>query len=302
MTIPSRVLISDSPSAPASSTDLAIATMSVTSGLSLARTGTSGDVWRRTTCTTEPAENGSQANTWPRDSTFGHEMLTSSAAIPGSWRSRWASFWYSCTDPPAMETTVRMPRSRSHRRSLAMNSSTPGPCRPIEFSIPDGVSAIRGVGRPERALSMIDLVTTAPIAVRSRNGASSRPAAAHPEAVSTGSGIWNVPRRVDMSTRAAPGTEVVAAISAPLPRVPRACPRGLCRRRTSGRRCPGTPGPSVQERTIRVTPSDPRTGSTQVMHTPIPHAIDSSTAHWLWAPVSAATAATEASIAIGPHA
>ena len=119
-----------------------------------------------------------------------------------------------------METTVRMPRSRSQRRSLAMNSSTPGPCRPIELSIPDGVSAMRGVGRPERALSMIDLVTTAPIAVRSRNGASSRPAAAHPEAVSTGSGIWNVPRRVDMSTRAGRrATEAVAAISAPLPRV-----------------------------------------------------------------------------------
>jgi hypothetical protein len=30
---------------------------------------------------------------------------------------------------------------------------------------------------------------------------------------------------------------------------------------------------------MRVTPSSPTTGSTQVMQTPTPHAIDSSTAH-----------------------
>ena len=150
---------------------------------------------------------------------------------------------------------------------------------------------------------MIDLVTTAPIAVRSRNGASSRPAAAHPEAVSTGSGIWKVPRRVDMSTaRGARARRAVAAISAPLPRARPGCPAGTVPTSAQRTSLPRNTGPSVQERTIRVTPSDPRTGSTQVMHTPIPQAIDSSTAHWLCAPVSAATAATEASIAIGPQA
>ena len=41
MTIPSRVLISDRPSAPAETQALAIATMSVTSGDSLANTGMS---------------------------------------------------------------------------------------------------------------------------------------------------------------------------------------------------------------------------------------------------------------------
>ena len=56
----------------------------------------------------------------------------------------------------------------------------PGPCRPIELSMPLGVSAIRGVGRPERGRSCTDLVTTAPIAVRSTNGSSSRPKAEHP--------------------------------------------------------------------------------------------------------------------------
>ena len=51
----------------------------------------------------------------------------------------------------------------------------PGPCRPIELSIPLGVSAIRGVARPERALSMIDLVTTPPSCVTSKNWSSSGP-------------------------------------------------------------------------------------------------------------------------------
>jgi len=40
---------------------------------------------------------------------------------------------------------------------------------------------------------------------------------------------------------------------------------------------PRNTGPSTQDRTIRVTPSSPMTGSTQVMHTPMPQAIDSST-------------------------
>jgi hypothetical protein len=44
----------------------------------------------------------------------------------------------------------------------------PGPCRPIELSIPLGVSAIRGVGRPARGSSMTDFVTTAPILATSK--------------------------------------------------------------------------------------------------------------------------------------
>ena len=82
--------------------------------------------------------------------------------------SRCASCWYSATEPPAIETTVRIPCSRSQRRSLAMNASMPGPCSPIELSMPDGVSAILGVGRPDLACSMIDFVTTPPMACRSR--------------------------------------------------------------------------------------------------------------------------------------
>ena len=188
MTMPSSVLMSDSPSAPASTTDRATATMSVTSGDSLARTGTADWVARRTAWTTVAAATGSHAKTWPRSSTLGQEMLTSMAEMPSTARSRVASRTYSSTLPPAMDTTARAPRWRSQARSFSTNASTPGPWRPIELSMPLGVSAIRGVARPDRGLSMIDFVTTAPIAVRSTNGSSSRPAAAHPEAVSTGSG------------------------------------------------------------------------------------------------------------------
>src|SRR5947209_5231908 len=78
----------------------------------------------------------------------------------------------------------------------------PGPCRPIELSIPLGVSAMRGVGRPLRGCSWIDFVTTPPIARRSLYGASSRPAAAQPEAVNTGSSNLTPARSVDMSMSA----------------------------------------------------------------------------------------------------
>ena len=53
---------------------------------------------------------------------------------------------------------------------------------------------------------------------------------------------------------------------------------------------------------MRVVPSSPTTGSTQVMQTPMPQAMDSSTAHWLCAPYAFAIAATAASIGIGPQA
>ena len=50
-----------------------------------------------------------------------------------------------------------------------MKRSIPGPWSPMEFSIPLGVSAMRGVGRPDRGCSITLLVTTAPIAVMSKN-------------------------------------------------------------------------------------------------------------------------------------
>ena len=139
--------------------------MSVTSGDSFAKTGTLE--LRRTADTTAAADAGWQAKTWPRSSTFGQLMLTSMSATPSTSRSAWASSVYSCTELPAIDTTGRAPRSSSHGRSLARKASIPGPCRPIELSIPLAVSAIRGVGRPARGRRITDFVTTPPSVVTS---------------------------------------------------------------------------------------------------------------------------------------
>src|SRR4051795_7013719 len=111
-----------------------------------------------------------------------------------------------------MDTTARTSWSASQARSRSRKASMPGPCSPIELSIPLGVSAIRGVGRPLRGCSWIDLVTTPPIARRSLYGASSRPAAAHPEAVKTGSSKTAPARSVDMSMSAGGVTSAVVRI------------------------------------------------------------------------------------------
>ncbi len=63
MTMPSSVLMTDSPSAPASTQARAMAAMSVTSGLSLAKTGVPAAVLWRTAWTTPLAARGSQAKT-----------------------------------------------------------------------------------------------------------------------------------------------------------------------------------------------------------------------------------------------
>ena len=224
ITTPSVVLIIDSASAPAAMTAPATSTMSVTSGESLASTGTVELVLRRTALITCAEAIGSQANTRPRLSTLGQEIFTSSAAIPGSWRSRLASAEYSSTVPPAIDTTAGMPRSRNQARSLAMNASTPGPCNPMELSIPEGVSAMRGVARPDRGFIMMLLVTTPPMAVRSKKGSSSRPAAAQPLAVNTGAAKRATPSEVEIST-----------ISVPLAVVRRRCPPARCPRQPSAR-------------------------------------------------------------------
>jgi hypothetical protein len=80
--------------------------------------------------------------------------------------------------------------------SFAKNWSIPGPCSPIELSIPDGVSAMRGVALPLRGFTAIDLVTTAPNSSRSKNWLNSFPEPAHPLAVKIGEGKYRVPNFV----------------------------------------------------------------------------------------------------------
>src|SRR5579864_1837331 len=66
-----------------------------------------------------------------------------------------------------------------------MTISTPGFCRPIALSMPDGVSAMRLGSFPARGLRVVPLVTIAPRAERSTWGAS-KPYANVPEATRSG--------------------------------------------------------------------------------------------------------------------
>jgi hypothetical protein len=75
----------------------------------------------------------------------------------------------------------------------------PGPCNPIEFNMPLGVSAILGVALPARGLVMIDFVTIAPMSRKSKNCANSFPELAHPLAVKIGAGNQAFPRVVEKS-------------------------------------------------------------------------------------------------------
>ena len=89
--------------------------------------------------------------------------------MPETERNLRARVEYSSTVSPAIEMMMRAFCSTKNGTSLAKNASIPGPCKPMELSIPLGVSAIRGVARPLRALSMTDFVTTPPIVLISKN-------------------------------------------------------------------------------------------------------------------------------------
>ena len=135
----------------------------------------------------------------PRFSTLGQEIFTSSAEIPATPRSRRASEANSSAVSPAIETMMRAFCSTNQAKSFAKNASIPGPCKPIEFNIPLGVSAIRGVARPARGLVMIDFVTIAPMSRRSKNCANSLPELAQPLAVKIGVGNQALPKVVEKS-------------------------------------------------------------------------------------------------------
>ena len=199
ITIPTTVLIRARASAPASTTPRAIDDRSVTSGESLAIIGNSPPMVRRTPSITRLEASGSHAKTRPRFSTLGQEIFTSIALIPETERNLRARVEYSSTVSPAIETMILDRCSIRNGMSLAMNASIPGPCNPMELSIPLGVSAIRGVGRPVLAFIITDLVTTPPISLKSKNCDSSRPELAQPLAVKVGAGNHAFPSVVEKS-------------------------------------------------------------------------------------------------------
>ena len=148
--------------------------------------GISPPIVRRTPSITRRDASGSQANTNPRFSTFGQEIFTSRALIPATDLTLRANVAYSSTVSPAIETITLDFCSINQGTSFAKKASIPGPCKPIEFNIPEGVSAIRGVALPYLGLFITDFVTTAPISFKSKNCANSLPELAQPLAVNIG--------------------------------------------------------------------------------------------------------------------
>jgi hypothetical protein len=106
---------------------------------------------------------------------FGHEMLSSSAATPSASDSTRATSTYSSRVVPQMLTKTVTPRARSSGSFSATNRWTPMPCRPIAFSMPAGVSTMRGGGWPSRSARNRPLTATPPSDARSTTSAYSVP-------------------------------------------------------------------------------------------------------------------------------
>ena len=152
--IPKRVLISETASAPSASTAFAIATISVTLGLSLTISGLL--VAPRTAFVTAAAIWGVEPKAAPPSLTLGQEMFSSimSTAVPSSF---WAMVMQSSTVEPATLARIVTSFVRKYGSSCSIKASIPGFCRPTEFSIPEGVSAIRGGGLPSFKLRVVPL-------------------------------------------------------------------------------------------------------------------------------------------------
>ena len=106
---------------------------------------------------------------------FGQEMFSSMAATPSaSDRIRVTSTYSSIVVPHTFTMTVA-PRARSSGSFSRTKRCTPMPCRPMAFSMPAGVSTIRGGGCPARSLRKSPLTTTAPSEERSTTPAYSTP-------------------------------------------------------------------------------------------------------------------------------
>ena len=159
--------------APASTTRRAISAMSATFGVSLTMTGSV--VARTQAAVTDAATAASCPNSMPPRCAFGLLMFSSSPATPSTPSSAAAHSPYSSALLPRMLTMTgtfqRAHVGASSRRSLSM----PTFCRPIELSIPAGVSSMRCVGEPERGRSVVVLLTIAPRRLMSMSFAYSMP-------------------------------------------------------------------------------------------------------------------------------
>ena len=172
MRIALTVLMRVSPSAPPSTTACAMATISVTFGVSLTNSGLRMTAF--TAETTSFAVSGCTPNSIPPLCTLGQLMFNSIAQICGWIASFCATSTYSSREKPA--TFAIMPlreTAASLGSSSAMTLSTPGFCKPTALSIPEALSAMRGRGLPNRASRVVPFRAMVPKKSGSRTSARS---------------------------------------------------------------------------------------------------------------------------------
>ncbi len=140
MAIPSNVLMRLTPSPPPASTAFAISAISVTFGESFTITG--NFVTLRTALVTCSTTFGSTPKAIPSHSTLGQDTLTSRPDIPGT--DNVSAIQANSSIVPA---DILANKGTSYLVNVGNTCSTkcsaPGFSNPIQFSTPDGVSAMR---------------------------------------------------------------------------------------------------------------------------------------------------------------
>ena len=173
MAIARNVFTSETASAPASSAARANADTLVTLGVSFGISGRR--VALRTALTTSNVPCRLQPNWIPPSLMFGHEIFSSMAPTPSaSERMRDTSTYSSSVTPHTLTITTAC-RSRSFGRRSRTNRCTPMPWSPMAFSMPAGVSTMRGGGCPSRSVRNKPFTATAPSLERSTTRSYSRP-------------------------------------------------------------------------------------------------------------------------------
>ena len=154
------VLMTQRALAPASTTFRAIETMSVTFGVSFTMIGSV--VARTQAAVTAAATSASCPNSMPPCCAFGLLTFNSMPAMPAIPSSASAQAAYSPTLLPRMLTmTGTFQRAQTGARSRS-SLRMPMFCRPIELSMPAGVSSMRRAGLPARGCNVVVLLTIAP--------------------------------------------------------------------------------------------------------------------------------------------
>ena len=174
MTIARNVLTSDTASAPASSAARANDATSVTFGVSFGITGSARHLAHGADDVERAVEAAAELDAAFLDVRAGDVQLDARRRLPRPTGCATPRRTRRCVVPQTLTITVA-PRARSSGSFSSMNRCAPMPCRPIAFSMPDGVSTIRGAGCPSRSLRNSPFDTIAPSVDRSTTSAYSTP-------------------------------------------------------------------------------------------------------------------------------